>query len=99
MWNIQEDETYGISRKNAQHDNQLNATAAYHTAIRPRVYRGPHSCPGDLSIYEYDAYSGVPDCSLHQNVIIPGETVRNDFEVRKHFCQCLVTSLHFISIF
>lgn len=87
IMNIQEDGAYGIPGKGAQHDYQLSATAAYHTATRPRVYHYPRSCPGELSSNQYDAYSGVPDRSRYPDITIPGEMVCNNF------CHLLLTLL------
>lgn len=80
-----EDETYAISQKDTQRDHHVNATAAYHTATRPRVHRGPRSCPGDLSINHCDAYSRVLDRSLYPDIIIPGEMIHRRRRQQQRF--------------
>uniref|UniRef100_A0A915PM86 Uncharacterized protein n=1 Tax=Setaria digitata TaxID=48799 RepID=A0A915PM86_9BILA len=69
-----ESENNAFSRKDSQCDSQFIATAAYHTA-RPRINRGPRSCPGDLGVNQCDVYDGLLDHSLNSQIIIPRETV------------------------
>ncbi|VDP11578.1 unnamed protein product [Onchocerca flexuosa] len=71
-----EDETYPVSRKDLQHDPHFISTAAYHTPTRPNVaHRGPLSCPGDLSVNQYDTYGAVLNRALYSDIIIPCEMV------------------------
>ncbi|VDM21722.1 unnamed protein product [Wuchereria bancrofti] len=82
---VAEDETYAISQKDTQRDRHVNATAAYHTATRPRVHRGPRSCPGDLSVNHCDAYNRVLDRSLYPDIIIPGEMIHRRRRQQQRF--------------
>uniref|UniRef100_A0A0R3RTL3 Uncharacterized protein n=1 Tax=Elaeophora elaphi TaxID=1147741 RepID=A0A0R3RTL3_9BILA len=72
---VVEDETHEIFGKDTRSGYQFNTTAAYHTTSRSRARRVPRSCPGDLGVDQYDAYSDVLNRSSYPDIIIPGEMV------------------------